>query len=329
MPLHPAQLSVTARHESWPLKEAFSISRGSKVAADLIVVTVSDGTVQGRGEAVPYARYGETIAGSLTAIDRLGRLTADRSDLAQRMPAGAARNAVDCALWDYALKRDGRSAAELAPGGVLSPVVTAFTLSLGTPEAMAAKARAVADLPLLKLKLGGAGDAERMAAVRAARPDARLIADANEAWTLDMMPELMRTAAVHGFEAIEQPLPADADEALRDATWPVPLCADESVHTAADLQRLAGLYDAVNIKLDKAGGLTSARDLHRQARAAGMKVMIGSMVATSLAVAPAMILAQDADWTDLDGPLLLAHDREHGIRIDNGIMQPPTRALWG
>ncbi|MEQ1651177.1 MAG: N-acetyl-D-Glu racemase DgcA [Hyphomicrobium sp.] len=321
-------LSITARHETWPLREAFKISRGAKLAADVIVVTVTDGTHVGRGEAVPYARYGESIDQALTAIAALGPVSG-RHDLATHMPAGAARNAVDCALWDIEAKQSGTAAAALAGCAKLQTVITAYTLSLDTPEAMSAKARAVAGLPLLKLKLGGAGDAARMQAVRASRPDARLIADANEAWTPEMLAALMSEAARLGFETIEQPLPEHADEALRGVKWPVPLCADESLRTVADLPRLAGLYDAINIKLDKAGGLTGALDLHRAARAAGMKIMVGSMVATSLAIAPALILAQDAEWTDLDGPLLLAHDRADGVAIAAGRMSPPSAALWG
>ncbi|MEQ1669554.1 MAG: N-acetyl-D-Glu racemase DgcA [Hyphomicrobium sp.] len=321
-------LQITARHEVWPLREAFKISRGAKTAAGVIVVTVSDGMCSGRGEAVPYARYGETIAQSLAAISALGPVV-DRRELAQRMRPGAALNAIDCALWDFEAKRQDTTAAALAGCALMKPVVTAFTLSLDTPDAMAEKARAAANLPLLKLKLGGAGDAARMQAVRAARPDARLIADANEAWTPAMLPDLMAQAARLKFETIEQPLPETADEALRGARWPVPICADESIHTAAGLPRLIGLYDAINIKLDKAGGLTGALELHRAARAAGIKIMVGSMVATSLAVAPAMILAQDAEWTDLDGPLLLANDRADGIAISNGVMSPPGPALWG
>ena len=321
-------LRIEAHHETWPLKDVFTISRGSKTAADVVLVTVTDGSDVGRGEAVPYARYGETVEGVLAAIARLGSVE-DRVELAQRLKPGAALNAVDCALWDLEAKRQKISAASLAGIEHITPVLTAFTLSLGTPDAMAAKAKAVAELPLLKLKLGGVGDADRMRAVRAARPDARFIADANEAWTADMLPGLMQLAFELGFETIEQPLPETADEALRGTRWPVPVCADESVHTLADLPRLIGIYDAINIKLDKAGGLTGALALQKAARAAGLKIMIGSMVATSLAVAPALLLAQDADWTDLDGPLLLASDRMHGLHIEAGIISPPSAALWG
>jgi L-Ala-D/L-Glu epimerase len=325
--LHP--LTIEAHAETWPLLEAFKISRGAKTAAHVIVATVTDGQFAGRGEAVPYARYNETVEAALLAIAGLGSLD-NRNGLASALPPGAALNAVDCAFWDYDAKRQGVCAAALAGyGAALKPVTTAFTLSLDTPEAMAAKAKSVANLPLLKLKLGGQGDGVRMQAVRYARPDARLIADANEAWTADMLGELTATAAHLGFETIEQPLPEGADEALRGRRWPLPICADESIHTAADLPRLKGLYDAVNIKLDKAGGLTGGLALHKQARAMGLKIMIGSMVASSLAAAPALILAQDAEWVDLDGPLLLARDRDNGLHIVDGVIHPPKPALWG
>ena len=331
MPLtndQPPRLSITAYAENWPLRDVFKISRGAKTAADVIVVHVSDGMLTGRGEAVPYGRYGESVAGSLQTIEKLGAIS-DRDQLARALPAGAALNAVDCALWDFEAKYSKRRVTDSLGLPKLHHVTTAFTLSLDTPEIMAAKAREASHLPLLKLKLGGVGDAERMRAVRAARPDARLIADANEAWTPDMLAPLLAIAADLGFETVEQPLPEGADELLRAIDKPVPVCADESVHTARDILRLTGLYDAVNIKLDKAGGLTGALALHRAARNAGMKIMIGSMVATSLAIAPALILAQDADWTDLDGPLLLARDREHGVTISNGVIAPPSPELWG
>lgn len=314
--------------ESWPLREAFTISRGSKTSADVLCVTLRDGEFQGRGEAVPYDRYDETIDSALQQIDAI-RSFASRSELQNSLPAGAARNAIDCAMWDLEAKRSGTPAAKLAGIQVLEPVLTAYTLSLGTPGAMAAKAASVPGLPLLKLKLGGAGDAARMAAVREARPDARLIADANEAWSEAYLEALMFAAADAGIELIEQPLPAGADEALRHIQHVVPVCADESVHTRADLPRLQGLYDAINIKLDKSGGLTEALALKREAVAHGFRIMIGSMVATSLAVAPALLLAQGAAWTDLDGPLLLARDRTPAIVIQSGIMSPPEPELWG
>jgi L-alanine-DL-glutamate epimerase-like enolase superfamily enzyme len=245
------------------------------------------------------------------------------------LPAGAARNALDCALWDLEAKSRGIAAHLLA--GLPEPraAETCFTLSLGTPEAMAAKAHSVPQLKLLKLKLGGDGDAERMHAVRAARPDARLVADANEAWTPDMLAPLLAVAAQERFEVIEQPLPADQDAMLEGMARPVPVCADESLHTRAELACVARRYDAINIKLDKAGGLTEALLLKQEAERLGLEIMVGCMVATSLAMAPALLLAQGARWVDLDGPLLLARDREHGLGIENGIIQPPSRALWG
>lgn len=321
-------LTLNVFCESWPLREAFTISRGSKTNADVLCVTLSDGEFQGRGEAVPYGRYDESISSSLQQIEGLGPF-ASRRELQTLLPAGAARNAIDCAMWDLEAKRSGTPAAKLAGIQILEPVLTAYTLSLGTPDAMAAKAASVPDLPLLKLKLGGPGDAARMAAVREARPDARLIVDANEAWSEAYLEALICAAADAGIELIEQPLPSGADEALRHVHHGVPICADESVHTRASLRRLHGLYDAVNIKLDKAGGLTEALALKREAEAHGLRIMIGSMVATSLAVAPALLLAQGAEWTDLDGPLLLARDRTPAIAIRSGIMSPPEPELWG
>lgn len=320
---------IEARSEIWPLKDTFAISRGSKTAAHVIVVVVHDGSHQGRGESVPYARYDETVEGVLDAIGVAAHSITAHTDLARLLKPGAALNALDCAFWDLEAKRSGTSVASLA--GLPTPIskLTAYTLSLDAPEAMARKATDVGHLPLLKLKLGGAGDAERIRAVRSVRPDARLLVDANEAWTLDMLPEFMAVAAECGVEVIEQPLPASADAALRSFPRTVPICADESVHTVGDLDRLEGLYDAVNVKLDKAGGLTGAIALAREARRRNLKVMIGSMVATSLAVAPAMLLASDADWIDLDGPLLLAQDRTPALHIENGRIFPPESALWG
>ena len=253
----------------------------------------------------------------------------DRRRLGILLPPGAARNALDCALWDLEAKRAGRRAWELAGRPEPRPVPTAYTLSLDAPDRMAAAARAVPHLKLLKLKLGGAGDPERLAAVRASRPDARLIADANEAWTPDMLVPFLDAAALAGVDLVEQPLPAGADEALAGVEHPVPICADESAHTSADLEDLVGRYDAVNIKLDKTGGLTEALVMAREARARGFRIMVGSMVATSLAAAPALLLAEDADWVDLDGPLLLARDRDPGLLIEDGLIHPPSPELWG
>lgn len=322
-------LTIEARAEVWPLREAFVISRGAKTAAEVVVVELSDGEHRGRGEAVPYARYGESVASVLEDIRSMAGRASVRTDLAQHLKPGAALNALDCAFWDLDAERAGVRASQLA--GLASPAakVTAFTISLDAPETMAEKAARVPNLSLLKLKLGGAGDDGRMRAVRASRPDARLLVDANEAWTVETVQHLVSVAAECGIELIEQPLPDGNDEALRHIERAVPICADESVHTAADVRRLIGLYDAVNVKLDKAGGLTGAISLVRAAQRQNFKIMIGSMVATSLAVAPAMLLASEADWIDLDGPLLLARDREFGMRVENGIMYPPEQQLWG
>jgi L-alanine-DL-glutamate epimerase-like enolase superfamily enzyme len=324
----PAALKVDATVETWPIAGAFVISRGPKREAVVVVATVSDGTHVGRGECCPYARYGETVEGVRDAIAAIGTI-AGRAELSERLPAGAARNALDCALWDWEAKRRGLSVATLSGVPPLRPVTTAYTISLGTPEEMAAKAAAAGAMPLLKLKLGGAGDAERLRRIRAACPDTRLIADANEAWTPQLLPELMAVAAETRIELIEQPLPAGADAALAEISRTVPVCADESLHTRAGLADLAALYDAINIKLDKAGGLTEALALAADARAAGLRIMVGCMVATSLAMAPALLVAQAANWVDLDGPLLLARDRQPGLRYDGALVYPPTPDLWG
>jgi len=327
MPHGEAHL-IEAAAETWPLAQPFVIARGAKVEAHVIVAHVTDGQAMGRGEAVPYARYGETVEASLAALRALsGPL--DRARIAGLLPAGAARNALDCALWDLEAKRAKKRAWEIAGLEAPRPALTAYTLSLDTPDAMAAAARKVPRLKLLKLKLGGAGDPERMAAVRAARPDARLIADANEAWPPQMLASFLDAAARSGFELIEQPLPEASDALLASVPHPLPVCADESAHTSADLDRLAARYDAVNIKLDKAGGLTEALAMARGARERGLKIMAGSMVATSLAAAPALLLADMAHWVDLDGPLLLARDRAPGLTIEAGIISPPPPELWG
>jgi len=323
----PLQLHCAA--ETWPIAGAFTISRGSKREAHVIVATITDGRVTGRGECVPYARYGETIDSVLDALQRCGPIT-DRQHLREAMPAGAARNVVDCALWDLEAKASGHTAADIAGLATPGPLLTCYTLSLASPTEMADKASTARQLPLLKLKLaGGREDAARLAAVRAARPDARLVVDANEAWSPSDLASLMRAAHEARVELIEQPLPAGQDAALASLPHPVPICADESAHTGADVAALRDRYDAVNIKLDKAGGLTEALDMAGAARRAGMKIMVGCMVATSLAMAPALIVAQQAEWVDLDGPLLLARDRVPGLMIKDGIIAPAGPDLWG
>lgn len=324
-------ITVQTEAEIWPLSEPFVIARGTKTDAHVIVTTITDGSVSGRGEAVPYARYNESVAGALKAARTFkSGSTAALTAYINGLSAGAARNALDCALWDYRAKKSGTRAAETAGVDADKAVITAYTLSVDAPDAMAAKSLKVSKLPLLKLKLSGDGrDGERMRAVRAARPDARLIADANEAWSPGDVEPMLALAADLKFEMIEQPLPADNDAALASLARPIPVCADESCHTIKDLERLSGRYDAVNIKLDKAGGLTAARDLVSGAREAGFRIMVGSMVATSLAVAPALLIAGNADWVDLDGPLLLARDREPRLTITDGTISPADPTLWG
>ena len=323
-----SQRAIHVAIEPWPLSRPFVIARGSKTEARVVTVTIADGDVEGRGECVPYARYGETPEATAAAIEAIG-FPSSHEDLLGMLPPGAARNALDCALYDWEAKRSGKTVAALINRPEPQARETCFTISLDTPEAMAAAARGVPHLKLLKLKLGGAGDDARMRAVRQARPDARLVGDANEAWTADLLDPFLAVAAECGLEVIEQPLPADADDALGTRDRPVPVCADESAHVASDITALIDRYDAVNIKLDKAGGLTEALAMADAALAAGLDIMAGSMVSTSLAVAPAMLIARYARWVDLDGPLLLARDRDPAITIRDGIIEPAPRALWG
>lgn len=324
------ELTVTA--ESWPLARAFAIARGAKTVAEPVVATIEGNGVRGRGECLPYARYGESIDGVIEALHALAPAIAagmDRVALHRALPAGAARNALDCALWDFEAKQTGKRVWELAGLAEPRPVITAFTIGLDSPAAMARVARAESRRPLLKLKLAGAGDLERVAAVREAAPDSRLIVDANESWTVDMVESFAAALAKLDVEAIEQPLPADADAPLADLPHPVRFYADESCHDRASLDSIIGKYDGVNIKLDKTGGLTEALALKRAAEAAGLKIMVGCMVATSLAMAPATLLARDAEIVDLDGPLLLAHDRDQGLEFAESELFPPCIELWG
>lgn len=298
----------------------------------MVVVELADGPYAGRGEAVPYARYGETMAGVLAEIEAARAAVesgADRMALQQLLPPGAARNALDCALWDLEAKQAGVRAWALAGRPRLDPVKTCYTLSLDTPEAMAGAARDHARRPMLKLKIGGADDLDRVEAVRAAAPRTRLIVDANEGLSFEELTRLAPEFARLDVQLVEQPLPAGEDAALEGWTSPVPLCADESLHTRAELADCARRYACVNIKLDKAGGLTEALATAAEARAVGLEVMVGCMVATSLAMAPAMIVAQGARFVDLDGPLLLARDREPGLVITGSLIEPPPPALWG
>lgn len=325
------RLEVTV--ESFPIAGTFAISRGSKVAADVVVCTIRQDGAAGRGECVPYARYGESLDGVRAAVQAAAPLIAsgiDRAGLLKAMQPGAARNAVDCALWDLEAKLSGQPAWASACAAVPGPLTTAFTLSLADPDAMGAQARANAHRPVLKIKVGGAGDdIARMRAVVAGAPQSRIIVDANEGWTEANLRENLQAAASLGIALVEQPLPAGRDDMLAAIDRPVPVCADESLHTVEGLAALAGRYDAVNIKLDKAGGLTAALLLRDRARELGFGVMVGCMVGTSLAMAPAVLLAQGADFVDLDGPLLLARDREPGLAYSGSVISPPAPALWG
>lgn len=323
---------ISVEAERFPIAGAFTISRGSKTEAEVITCTIRQGNHTGRGECVPYKRYGETMDGVHAAIEAMRERIAggiDRAALLDAMPAGAARNAIDCALWDLEAKITGTPVAQAIGAVPLRALETAYTLSLGEPEAMAAQARANAMRPLLKVKIGGDNDIARIRAVTEAVPQSRIILDANEGWTDDNIVENLAFAAKQRIALIEQPLPAGRDGILGRIAHPVPVCADESVHEAKDLASLAGLYDAVNIKLDKAGGLTAALALRDRARELGFGVMVGCMVGTSLAMAPAVLLAQDADFVDLDGPLLLARDRVPGLAYEGSLVSPPDPALWG
>jgi L-alanine-DL-glutamate epimerase-like enolase superfamily enzyme len=325
-------LKLEVAREAWPIAGTFRISRGAKTEAEVVVCTVSSGGAVGRGECVPYKRYGETVEGVVAALEAVaGRLSDGIGPEAAQalLPPGAARNALDCALWDLRAKALGQPAWRLAGLPAPRALVTAYTLSLDTPEKMGEAARAAASKPLLKLKLGGEGDVERVEAVRAAAPTTRLVVDANEAWTPAQVAPFTAAMARLGVELIEQPLPASDDGALAGIASAVPLCADESCHDRASLPGLVGRYTHINLKLDKTGGLTEAIQLARTARSLGLGIMVGCMVGTSLAMAPAALLGGAADFVDLDGPLLLARDRVPGIAYDGSLMQPPPPALWG
>ena len=325
--------TLKVAREIWPIAGSFTIARGSKTAAEVVVVTLDGDGATGRGECVPYPRYGETVAAVAQELeDRRRDIEAgfDHADVGRLLKLKAARNALDCALWDWKAKRSGTSAWQIAGLPPPSPLLTAFTISLDTPDAMAEAARRAARLPILKLKLGDAsGDPARLAAVRRAVPKARLIVDANEGWRPEELARLLGACAANGVELVEQPLPALEDAGLSEIPHSVPICADESAHDVATLDAVIGKYDMINIKLDKTGGLTEALALRSAAIAKGLGVMVGCMVGTSLSMAPATLVAQGAAFVDLDGPLLLAKDRPAGIRYADGVMQPPPAELWG
>jgi L-Ala-D/L-Glu epimerase len=326
----PLTLALTS--ERWPTAGTFSISRGAKTEAAVVVAELSDGTARGRGECVPYARYGESVEGVMETIEALrpqlaAGLGQDR--LQEALPPGAARNALDCAMWDLAAKRERRPVHELVSRPVPHAVTTAFTISLAAPENMAKAAAKAASRTLLKVKLGARGDPERIAAVRKAVPKATLIVDANEGWVETDLAANLAACAKARVVLVEQPLPEGRDQALASLKRPIPVCADESAHGLASLPTLTGKYDAVNIKLDKAGGLTEALAMVGEAERMGLAIMCGCMLATSLAMAPAMLIAQVARFVDLDGPLLLSKDRNNGLRYVDSLVYPASPALWG
>ncbi|WP_306119351.1 MULTISPECIES: N-acetyl-D-Glu racemase DgcA [unclassified Roseitalea] len=330
----PSALAISAERCTFPIAGAFRIARGARAAAETVVCTVGDGIAAGRGECVPYARYGESVDSVLGQIAALPPIDAAQADpharLSRLLAPGAARNALDCALWDWRAKRAGVPVHALAGLPAPHPVPTALTISLDAPAAMAEATRKARGHELLKLKLGGdGGDIARMRAVAEHAAGARLIVDANESWTAAELPALMDEAARLGVALIEQPLPAGADMALAGLDRKVPVCADESAHDSADLAALRARYDVVNIKLDKTGGLTEAIVMRERARALGFGVMVGCMLGSSLAMAPAVLVARDADFVDLDGPLLLAADLAPALRYDGGMVHPPEPALWG
>jgi L-Ala-D/L-Glu epimerase len=319
---------ITITPDSFRLARPFNISRGTKTEARVLTICITRGGVTGRGECVPYARYGETQE-SVTA--QIGSLPSDitRAALQTSLPAGAARNAVDCALWDVEAKTAGRRVWELAAMGAPRPCLTAYTLSLDTPAMMLGQARLHAHRPILKVKLGTPDDMPRLEAVRSGAPKSTIIIDANEGWTPEIYADLAPHLVRMGVALVEQPLPAGADDMLAEMARPLPVCADESCHDRASLRDLKGKYDMVNLKLDKTGGLTEALVARDLGRAMGFKVMVGCMVGSSLALAPAVLLAQGAEWTDLDAPLLLAEDRDHPLQYDAQGVYPPDANLWG
>ena len=324
--------TLHSEHERFPLNAPFRIARGVKTAADVVTVTLSEGASVGRGEAVPYPRYGESVESALAAIESARSLIeegGDRQALLQALPAGAARNALDCALWDLEARLAGRDVAEMIGGQPLAPIVTALTIGIDTPAVMAAAARAAGDVPLLKVKVDAEDPEARIRAVRAAAPGAALIVDPNESWDRALVEAIQDVLVATNVALLEQPVPAGDDEWLDGYSPAVPICADEAVHVAADLDVVARRYQAVNVKLDKSGGLTAALDVAREARAMDLGLMTGCMICSSLSIAPALHLAAMSDFADLDGPLWLQEDRPGGIRQEGGLIHPPAKGFWG
>ncbi|UVO54614.1 N-acetyl-D-Glu racemase DgcA [Sphingomonas sp. SUN039] len=324
--------TLAARHESLPLARPFRISRGARTVAEVVVVELTGDGVTGRGESVPYPRYGESVEGVLAAIESVRAALeagADREELMPLLPPGAARNAVDCALWDLEAKQLGISVATRLVRPPLEPIVSAHTVVIDSPEAMAAAARSIAHVPLIKVKLDADEPAARLRAVRAAAPEAMLIVDPNEGWDRALL-EAMQDVLIEARVALlEQPVPADDDAWLEGFDYAIPIYADEAVHVGGDLDRIAARYQGINVKLDKTGGLTTALDLAAAARARGMGLMCGCMVGSSLSIAPAMHVARDADFVDLDGPLWMAEDRAGGVVDVGGTLMPPQSGFWG
>ncbi len=324
--------TVQARREHWPLTAPFRISRGVKTAADVVAVDIRHDGQVGHGEAVPYARYGESLDSVLAQVESMADAIGagmTRIELMRALPPGAARNAIDCALWDLEAKLSGRSVAELLHQPEPAPVTIALTVSLDEPEAMGRAAAAMNGAPVIKVKVDAVAPEACLRAVRTAAPEAQIIVDPNEGWTFEILRDIQPLLQELNVALVEQPLPADADHQLAGFKPVIPICADESCHVAADLDELAGRYQVVNIKLDKTGGLTEALDLLAAARARGFGVMIGCMVSSSRSIAPALLLAGEAEFVDLDGPLWLKADHAGGVKLEHGKLSPPGPGFWG
>ena len=325
-------IKLDVKVEKWPLANTFRISREAKIEAEVVVVTLNDGELIARGECVPYSRYGESVTSVIQQIESVRNyveLGADKNKLNELLKAGAARNAIDCALWDLELKKNNSDLHSMLDLSNLKPLTTAYTLSLDEPKRMEQSAKEASSRPIIKVKLGGDGDEERIFAVRQGAPKSSLIVDANESWNENNLSHNLTACEKSGVKLIEQPFKADSDQILTEIDSKILICADESIHTNEDIIPLRNKYQAINIKLDKSGGLTEALKMKQTAMAENFKIMVGCMVSTSLAMAPATILAQDADFVDLDGPLLLKQDREHGIEYEGSMMFPITSKLWG
>lgn len=326
------QRTLQASHDRFALTKPFRIARGVKTAADVVTVTINEGGAVGRGEGVPYPRYGESVETTLAAIAGVRDAIAagaGREDLLALLPAGAARNAVDCALWDLEAKLAGTSVAAMLGLPEPAPIASALTIVIDTPDAMAAEAALLADVPLLKVKVAANDPAAQLLAVRAAAPAPRLIVDPNESWGRELLEAMQPLLVDLRADLLEQPVPADDDAWLDGFRSEIPICADEAVHVAGDLDRLAARYAVINVKLDKAGGLTAGMELARAARSRGLGVMTGCMVCSSLGIAPALLVAGLSDFVDLDGPVWLAEDRAGGVKDRGGRLDPPAQSFWG